>query len=46
MSGREILADEQQRPGDDAGVVAEQQAAERRDRRALHDMATDDAWRQ
>jgi hypothetical protein len=39
----EIPADEQQRPGDDAGVVTEEQAAERGDRRAEQDMAADDA---
>jgi hypothetical protein len=38
-----VLADEQQRPGDDPGVVAEQQAAEGGDRRAKQDMAADDA---
>jgi hypothetical protein len=37
----EVLADEQQRPGDDPGVVAEQQPAERSDRRAEKDMAAD-----
>jgi hypothetical protein len=42
----EVLADEQQRPADDAGVVAEQQAAERGDRRAQQDMTPDDTWRQ
>ena len=34
----EVFLDEQQRPGDHAGVVAEEQAAERRDRRAHRDM--------
>ena len=34
----EVLLEEQQRPGDHAGVVAEEHAAERRDRRAHRDM--------
>ena len=37
----EVRGDEQQRPGDDAGVVAEQQAAEPGDRRRHHDVAAD-----